>query len=71
MLSPRETQVLQLISESRSALEIGELLSISYTTAETHARNIRKKLGVSNSAGAVGKAIRLGLISGQMPAHAE
>ena len=43
-LTPRECEVLQLISEGKNCREIGAELSISVKTAETHRANVAKKL---------------------------
>lgn len=48
-LSHRERDVLRLLVLGKSANEIASELYISVTTAETHRRNIKKKLNTSNS----------------------
>jgi DNA-binding CsgD family transcriptional regulator len=45
-LSPRETDILHLLSRDRSLKEIGGELGISYFTVRNHLRSIRGKLGV-------------------------
>ena len=45
-LTPRETEILRLLSEGRSLPYIQDALSIAGGTARTHAGNIYKKLGV-------------------------
>lgn len=47
-LTPRETEILRLLSEGRSLPYIQDTLSIAGGTARTHAGNIYKKLGVHN-----------------------
>ena len=47
-LSPRETEVLDLLSEGKSNAEIGECLHIEIGTVKNHVHSILKKLGVSN-----------------------
>lgn len=47
-LTPRETEILRLLSEGRSLPYIQDALSIAGGTARTHAGNIYKKLGVHN-----------------------
>jgi DNA-binding CsgD family transcriptional regulator len=47
-LGKREVGVLRLLALGKSAPEIGVALGISVATAETHRKNIRKKLGLKN-----------------------
>lgn len=47
-LSPRETEVLDQLSEGKSNAEIGEALHIEVGTVKNHVHSILKKLGVSN-----------------------
>ncbi|HEY8448163.1 MAG TPA: LuxR C-terminal-related transcriptional regulator [Thermomicrobiales bacterium] len=61
-LTPREIEVLRLLSEGKSSREIGDLLFISHRTATTHVANIFTKLDVDNRAAAVAKAFQLGLL---------
>jgi DNA-binding CsgD family transcriptional regulator len=61
-LTHRETEVLQYLAEGDTVKEISEKLILSEHTIRTHRNNIRKKLGCKNTAQAVGKAIRAGLI---------
>jgi DNA-binding CsgD family transcriptional regulator/tetratricopeptide (TPR) repeat protein len=60
-LSPREREVLGLISEGRTNREIGDRLFISQKTVGVHVGNILAKLGVSGRVEAAAVAIRLGL----------
>ena len=48
-LTPRELEVCRLIQLGRSGKEIADLLGISFETAQTHRKNIRKKLGLRGS----------------------
>lgn len=48
-LTRRERQVLRLTALGKSAQAIADELSISLSTAETHRRNIRRKLHVENN----------------------
>ncbi len=50
-VSKREKEVLKLISEEFTTIEIAEKLFISVTTVETHRKNMLKKLGLRNTAG--------------------
>lgn len=61
-LSPREKEILQLITEEHTSGEIGRILFISEKTVEKHRANIMEKLGVRNLAGLVRLAIKYGLI---------
>jgi DNA-binding NarL/FixJ family response regulator len=45
-LTPREEEVLRLISRGRTNAEIAEELVIAEVTAKAHVRNIIRKLGV-------------------------
>ncbi|MEJ6571446.1 MAG: response regulator transcription factor [Akkermansiaceae bacterium] len=60
-LTPRELEVLHLLSEGRLKKEIGSQLDISFATVDSHFRNIYEKLGVHNAPSAVRKASVLGL----------
>lgn len=62
-LTPRERDVLQLAADDLSAPGIAEQLRLSPATVNTHFGHIYLKLDVSSRAGAVAKAIRLGLIT--------
>lgn len=62
-LSDRESQVLQLIVEGLSNLEIAEKLEISKETVKTHVRHMMDKLAVSDRTQAAVKALRYGLVS--------
>ena len=64
-LSPREYEVIQLISWEYSTVEIAQQLFLSPETIKSHRRNIIKKLNVKNSAGIVRRAFELDLISVQ------
>ncbi|HEX5228552.1 MAG TPA: response regulator transcription factor [Bryobacteraceae bacterium] len=63
MLSLREREVLQLISEGRATKEVAAELRVSVKTAETHRRNLMEKLHVDSVAGLTKYAIREGLTS--------
>jgi DNA-binding NarL/FixJ family response regulator len=57
-LTPREHEVLTLLSEGLRWTEIAERLVISPKTVATHVENIRRKLGVSSGAEAIAVAYR-------------
>lgn len=61
-LSLREEEVLAILSQGATNQEIAKKLVISENTVKTHVNKIYKKLGVSNRAEAVAKALSLGLI---------
>lgn len=60
-LGTRERQVLQLVAEGRSSIQIAEELHVATSTAEVHRRNIMRKLDIHNVAGLTKYAIRNGL----------
>ena len=62
-VTKREREILQLISEGYSNKEISEKLYLSVKTINAHRKNILKKLDSKNTAGLIGKALRLNLIS--------
>ncbi|WP_308198696.1 helix-turn-helix transcriptional regulator [Actinomadura litoris] len=57
-LTPREYEVLRLVSEGRSNRDIAEALFISVKTASVHVSNILGKLGVANRGEAAATAHR-------------
>ena len=61
-LTERERQVLLLIAEEYTNMEISEKLHISNRTVDTHRRNLLQKIGVKNTAGLVRYAIKSGLM---------
>ncbi len=61
-ISPREQEVLCLLSAGLSNQEIAERCSISASTVKTHIENIFHKLDVNSRIQAIGKAQAFGLI---------
>ncbi len=61
-LTPREREVLTLMADGLTNLEIAERLTISCSTARAHVSHILSKLGVSNRAEAVALALRSKLV---------
>jgi DNA-binding NarL/FixJ family response regulator len=61
-LTPRETEVVQLIAEGHSSQEIAELLTISPKTVERHRANVLDKLGLRDRVELTRYAIRTGLV---------
>lgn len=61
-LSSRELECLKWVAEGKSDWEIGEILSISKSTAHNHVENIKQKLDVSTRMQAVIYAMREGIL---------
>lgn len=61
-LSPREKEIMQLIAEGHTTVEIGKMLFISDKTVEKHRIKLMKKINVRNVAGLVRLAIKHGLV---------
>lgn len=62
-LSPREREVLQLLSNGVPTRQIGQRLGISYSTVRTHVRAISNKLGARSTVNAVVTARELELVT--------
>jgi len=62
-LTKREKEIIANILRQKSNSEIGEILSISKRTVETHRKNIMLKLEVKNSIGIAVKCLENGLIT--------
>lgn len=62
-LSQRECEVLKLVADGRTSLEIAELLFLSAKTVETYRSRIMQKLGVHDIPALVKFAVRHGLTS--------
>lgn len=62
-LTPRQTEVLQLIAEGLSTKDIARRLDLSVKTIETHRTQLMKQLGIHEIAGLVRHAMRIGLVS--------
>jgi DNA-binding NarL/FixJ family response regulator len=63
LLTKREKEVLTLLAEGLSHVEIGQRLSISDETVRTHVRKASARLDASTRTEAVATALRLGLIA--------
>ena len=49
-LTEREKEVLQLLADGLTSIQIGEQLNISAHTVATHRKNMKRKLSVRTSA---------------------
>lgn len=61
-LTPRELEVLKLLREGLTFVEIGQALSITGRTARAHVAAIKEKLGAANTAQAVARGFEQGLL---------
>ena len=64
-LSDRELAVFQRIGEGLTTRQIAEQLTLSHKTVETHRERIKKKLGLTNSATLMRRAVEWVLRSGE------
>ena len=62
LVTQRELEILQKISDGLSDGEIAESLFISQHTARKHRQNLIDKLGVNNSAELIKVAVQIGLV---------
>ena len=62
VLTQRETEILRLIAEGKSAPDISRELFLSTATVKTHLGHLYEKLGVSDRAACVAEAMRRGLL---------
>lgn len=61
-LSPRQFEVLVLLSEGKLIREMGRIMFMSESTVKAHVYHMYKRLGVTNTHGAVAKGYQLGLL---------
>jgi len=61
-ITNRELQVLQLLTQEYTSLEIAERLYLSKETVLSHRKNIRRKFNAKNTAGLISKAFRQGIM---------
>lgn len=66
-LSPRERQVLELLTRGTVNKEIATALEISENTVKNHLKSIMEKLHVENRVQAVARALREGLVTKRDP----
>lgn len=62
IITPREQEVLHMISWEYSMKEIAQKLYLAYETVHSHRKNLKRKLSVTNTAGLVRKGFELGLL---------
>ena len=63
MITPRQREVLKLISEGLTMKEVAAKLEISTRTAESHKYEMMEALGVSTTADLIKYALKVGLIT--------
>lgn len=63
-LTSREQTILLELAQGRSNKEVAESLNISVRTVETHRQNIKRKLGISSTAGLTRYALEHGVLQG-------
>jgi len=61
-VTPRQREVLRLIAEGHTTSEIAEELGLSVFTVKNYVERTFSRLGVYSRAGAVGLALRQGLL---------
>ena len=61
-LTPREEEVVKLIAEAYTNVQIAEILFVSEKTVESHRANVLRKLGMRDRVELVRYAIRRGLV---------
>jgi DNA-binding NarL/FixJ family response regulator len=62
MLTPRQREILQLITQGYTTEEIAQQLHLSIPTVEAHRTQLMEQLNIYNTAGLVRYAIRVGLL---------
>ena len=63
-LTSREQTVLLELAQGKSNRDVAETLNISIHTVETHRKNIKRKLGISSTAGLTRYAMEHGVLQG-------
>lgn len=61
-LSPRQIEVLRLVSDGHTTREIAKKLKLSVKTIETHRGELMKRLGIHDVVSLVRYAVRVGLV---------
>ena len=63
VLTPREREVINLISKGFTYKEVAQTLNMSFNTVPVHIRNIYKKMQANNRSEAVHEARMLGILN--------
>jgi DNA-binding NarL/FixJ family response regulator len=63
LLTPRQRDILRLVSVGHTNREIATMLQISVRTVEVHRFNLMRRLNVRNVAQLLRRALQLGLLS--------
>jgi DNA-binding NarL/FixJ family response regulator len=63
LLTPRQGEILRLVSIGHTNREIAEVLEISVRTVEVHRFNLMRRLNVRNVAQLLRRALQLGLLA--------
>jgi DNA-binding NarL/FixJ family response regulator len=63
-LTPRQLEVLQLLSEGKSVKEIGKELYLSEATVRNHVRSLLQTLGAHSQLEVLAKAREMGILGG-------
>ncbi|CAD0185340.1 Nitrogen regulation protein C [Ruegeria sp. THAF57] len=66
-LTGREQTILLELAQGKSNKEVAQALDISVRTVETHRKNIKRKLGISSTAGLTRYALEHGVLQGTSP----
>ena len=66
-LTGREQTILLELAQGKSNKEVAQVLEISVRTVETHRKNIKRKLGISSTAGLTRYALEHGVLQGTSP----
>lgn len=67
LLTPREIEVLCLVSSGKSSREIAELLHLSVVTVKNHRSHVKKKLKIKSNAELISFALRNDLLLPESP----
>ena len=63
LLTPRQREILRLVSIGHTNREIADVLEISVRTVEVHRFNLMRRLNVRNVAQLLRRALQLGLLA--------
>ena len=66
-LSPREREVVQLLSQGNITKKVASILNVTVKTAETHRSNVMRKLGIHSITELVLYAVRNNIVQVQLP----